>query len=102
MAIYRAFLFAAAWLLCLVFLACDGPGTPLDADSRQRIDSLTAARIRLARDELDSLCTIGRQTALPHLIDSIKQVRLEEIRRLKAGKNPEPTDRSPERPGKPK
>ncbi len=67
--------------LCGVFAGCDGSGTPLDAGTRQRIDSTASAQIRLTRLELDSLCVIQRRTELPRMVDSIKQKRLQEIER---------------------
>jgi hypothetical protein len=63
----------------LLFIACNNPDTPLDADSRQAIDSISSSQISLARMELDSLCRQRRVTELPRLVDSIKQVRLREI-----------------------
>ncbi|MBL7776222.1 MAG: hypothetical protein JNK89_09480 [Saprospiraceae bacterium] len=67
----------AACLLSL--LACEGVNTPLDATTRQRIDSTSAAQIDLARTELTELCSLQRTTLLPVLIDSIRQKRLSEI-----------------------
>lgn len=63
----------------LLFSACGGSGAPLDANTRQRIDSTSAAQINQARKELDSLCLQQRSTLLPQLIDSIKQKRRGEI-----------------------
>lgn len=66
--------------LCLLApSACDGPDTPLDADTRRQIDSLSSAGIRRARQEIDSLCKVWEQTKLPGLVDSFRQVRLREI-----------------------
>jgi len=67
--------------LCGALAACDSVGAPLDAGTRQRIDSTAAAQIRLTRLELDSLCARERSTELPRLVDSIKQKRLQEIER---------------------
>lgn len=65
---------------CFLFLACGGGSTtPLDAGTRQVIDSIAAAEIRQARLEIDSLCQLERTTTLPHLVDSIKQKRIREI-----------------------
>ncbi len=69
----------ALLLVCFFLGSCGGSGAPLDANTRQRIDSTSAAQIRLAREELDSLCSLQRKTVLPQLIDSIKQKRLLEI-----------------------
>jgi hypothetical protein len=66
---------------CGLFAGCGGSDTPLDADTRLRIDSTASAQIRLARMELDSLCLMQRTTVLPRLVDSIKQKRLLEIER---------------------
>lgn len=64
---------AACWY------ACGSPGTPLDANTRQTIDSLSTVEIRLLRVELDSLCQLARNTQVPQMVDSIKAVRLREI-----------------------
>ncbi|MEQ1745029.1 MAG: hypothetical protein ABMA02_06375 [Saprospiraceae bacterium] len=68
---------------CLLYLltSCGSSGTPLDADTRDRIDSTAAAQIRLAQLELDSLCVVRRAAELPRMVDSIKQKRLQEIER---------------------
>ncbi len=68
---YLIVLFAAA--------GCGGANRPLDADTRQRIDSITYAHINFARREMDSMCTVQQNQAIRPLIDSIKQVRLQEI-----------------------
>lgn len=66
--------------VCLLSLAaCNNPNTPLDAATRNAIDSISSAQINLARVELDSLCEQRRRTELPRLVDSIKQKRLREI-----------------------
>lgn len=64
------------YLLCF---ACGNPNTPLDAGTRQAIDSIAAAETRKARVEIDSLCNLDRSTVLPRLVDSIRQKRLREI-----------------------
>ena len=64
--------------LCLP-AACDGPGAPLDADTRQRIDSISNTHIRLSKIELDSLCKLREKTELAGLVDSFKQLRMREI-----------------------
>ncbi len=64
---------------CLLLTACGGPNTPLDAGTRQAIDSIAAAEVRQARMEIDSLCKLDRTTLLPRLVDSIKQKRVREI-----------------------
>ena len=74
------FVFALTVFVCLAFSACGGSGAPIDAGTRQRIDSTSNAQIRLAREELDSICILQRTTVLPQLVDSIKQKRLSEIR----------------------
>ena len=72
--------------ICIFFLtACGSQSTPLDANTRRAIDSTTTAQIVVARKELDSLCEQRRLTEMPHLVDSIKEKRLEEIQKqLKA------------------
>lgn len=63
----------------LLFTACGSPDTPLDADTRQVIDSISTAQINIARNASDSLCKQRRLTELPHLVDSIKRHRIQEI-----------------------
>ncbi len=74
------FCFGCWLVLALIYLpACGGPDAPLDADTRQRIDSSAAAQIRQIRISLDSLCQAQRSAQLPVLMDSIRRVRLREI-----------------------
>lgn len=63
----------------LSWWACGGTETPIDANTRQTIDSLSTAAIRQLRMEMDSQCHLAQTTQIPHLVDSIKQVRLREI-----------------------
>jgi len=66
-------------VLCLFVAACGAPNAPLDADTRQRIDSLVTAQNRAAQLQIDSLCKRALITELPRMIDSIKKVRQQEI-----------------------
>ncbi len=75
----KMFLKALLLPCLLAFGACEGQEKPLDADSRQVIDSVSTEQIRLARQELDSLCQLSKATVLPKLIDSIKMIRKREI-----------------------
>ncbi|MDX1911140.1 MAG: hypothetical protein SFV22_06635 [Saprospiraceae bacterium] len=59
--------------------SCGSPNTPLDADTRLRIDSISNAEIGRANLLHDSLCQLARTTVLPQLVDSIKKVREREI-----------------------
>jgi len=70
-------LLPTATALCL--LACGSPNAPLDAETRTRIDSISNAQIAKAQMEHDSLCKAAQITQLPHLVDSIKKIRLREI-----------------------
>jgi hypothetical protein len=70
--------------LLLVFLAFVGVAAcsseaPMDAKTRDTIDSTATSQISLARKELDSLCSAAEKTKLPQLVDSIKKVRQREI-----------------------
>lgn len=58
---------------------CGNQNTPLDADTRKLIDSLTVVGIRQARSEIDSSCALQRRERMPILIDSLKKRRLQEI-----------------------
>ncbi len=76
----RSFFAAIVVLLSISgWSACGSAETPLDANTRQTIDSLSTAEIRLLRVELDSQCQMAKVTVIPHLVDSIKKVRLREI-----------------------
>lgn len=66
-------------LLLPLLTACGSGATPLDSDTRLRIDSIAGAQTRLVQTEIDSLCKSQRITLMPSLVDSIKQVRLREI-----------------------
>lgn len=77
--IMRLRLFAPA--LLFLFCACGATETPLDAETRKAIDSISNVSIRIERASLDSLCRQNHATVLPHLIDSLRQVRLGEIER---------------------
>lgn len=73
--------FSLSLLFVLLFSACgDGGNKPLDAKTRQAIDSISAEHIRLVRIELDSQCAKQRTTELPRLIDSIRAIREQQIR----------------------
>ncbi|MBL7781496.1 MAG: hypothetical protein JNM22_09800 [Saprospiraceae bacterium] len=74
-----AFLFVVLLGLIAGTSGCGSSETPLDAKTREAIDSLSTAQIRVLRVELDSQCQMARVTQMPHLVDSIKQVRLREI-----------------------
>jgi len=63
----------------LLFTSCGSPNTPLDAETRRVIDSISTYQINLARTELDTLCQRQRMTEMPRLVDSIRQIRLREI-----------------------
>lgn len=68
-------------LLLLLFLLanCGGGQRPLDADTRQRIDSLSYVRTNQLRVQLDSACSAQRPQALVQVVDSIRRVREQEI-----------------------
>ena len=64
----------------LAFFSCENANPPLDAEPRQSIDSTATAEINKKRVELDSICKINEKNQLPLLVDSIKKVRLREIK----------------------
>lgn len=74
-------LFSVLLLMVAVLgLAACGTGTtPLDSDTRLRIDSIANAQIARAQVQHDSLCEAAYRTELPLLVDSIKKIRLREI-----------------------
>ena len=62
-----------------VFQGCGSGNAPMDAETRITIDSIVTAQNAMVRKEIDSLCVVYEKNMLPHLIDSIKKVRLREI-----------------------
>ena len=68
-----------AMVAAICLFACGAQETPLDADTRMRIDSISNAQIAKAQVEHDSLCRAAKITQLPLLVDSIKKIRLREI-----------------------
>ena len=66
-------------IIVLLISACGNANVPLDAEARRMVDSLSAAHIGLERRDIDSICKQQQTTLLPHLIDSIKQMRLQQI-----------------------
>lgn len=66
-------------LIALGFASCGTAETPLDAIARGTVDSIATVEIRQLRIELDSQCKQAQVTVLPHLVDSIRQIRLQEI-----------------------
>lgn len=76
---FRSFWAGFALILAARLASCGSPDTPLDADTKQAIDSITAIRTREVRAEMDTLCNRRRLTDLPRMVDSIKQVRRREI-----------------------
>ena len=65
-------------LLIVWLSACNGK-VPLDAPTRNAIDSTATAHIAKARVEIDSMCAVTEQNKMPFWIDSIKKIRLQEI-----------------------
>jgi hypothetical protein len=70
------FIILAPW----VFIHCENNNTPLDAESRQRIDSTVIVTNKATETEIDSLCKISLTTDLNRLADSMKSVRKKEIK----------------------
>lgn len=69
----------SVFIICGTLAACGSSNKPLDADTRQAIDSIAGARMVLAQVEMDSLCKTAHNTRLPVMIDSIKKHREAEI-----------------------
>ncbi|MCB9308284.1 MAG: hypothetical protein H6565_16940 [Lewinellaceae bacterium] len=67
-------------LICAV-ASCSGTEAPLDAETRQTIDSLSGVGMRNVKAELDSMCVLERKRSLPHLVDSFRILRTKEIER---------------------
>ncbi|MBK8556384.1 MAG: hypothetical protein IPL65_11735 [Lewinellaceae bacterium] len=66
---------------CLLWLfSCENATQkPIDGKTRQVIDSLSGVAQRDAKTVVDSLCQDLNRQEMPRLIDSIKQIRLQEI-----------------------
>jgi hypothetical protein len=72
-----------AFVLSLFLLsACNRLEEPLDAKTRDTIDSISNAQIQRLERELDSLCRADQPRKLPHLVDSLLIVRKKEIEQL--------------------
>ena len=73
-------------LLCVFFsimhFGCEKPPEPLDRKTIRMIDTLAAKEIKLLRKELDSLCEAQFDVYVQTYVDSIMQVRMEEIKAL--------------------
>lgn len=76
---YMTYLRLFTPVILLLFFSCGSTETPLDADTRKAIDSISVERIRVVRSGLDSVCKQERITVLPHLVDSLRQQRISEI-----------------------
>lgn len=61
--------------------SCGSQDTPLDAETRIRIDSIANAEIARSQVMHDSLCRAAESTLLPKLVDSIARLRREQIQR---------------------
>jgi hypothetical protein len=66
-----AFFLAATVLLC----ACSRDREPFTAEMRFQVDSVSSARIRDLRTQIDSQCAADQRQLLPVLADSIYKVR---------------------------
>lgn len=77
MSLYRLSIPVLCWLLLAI--ACGGPNTPLEADTRERIDSLATAAMRDVRVRLDSQCLLDRRQVMPQMVDSLVAVRRAQI-----------------------
>jgi hypothetical protein len=68
------------FLIIILFVSCGESNVPLDAEARRMVDSLASAEIGVERRTIDSLCKEQHTHVLPVLVDSIKKVRVEQIK----------------------
>ena len=61
---------------------CEKRTEPLDRKTMRMIDTLATKEIRVLRVELDSLCDLNFDTYVQYYVDSILEVRREEIKKL--------------------
>ena len=73
-------LFIGAYLLGLC--ACQPDERRIVAENRSLIDSLANQQIKLLRTELDSICDLEFDARVEIAMDSIMEVRIEEIKKM--------------------
>ena len=69
------------FLIIILLASCGENNVPLDAEARRMVDSLASAEIGVERRTIDSLCKEQHTHVLPVLVDSIKKVRVEQIKK---------------------
>ncbi len=74
-------------LLFVILLAfpewgCDKRPIEIDRKTRRAIDTLAEKQYKLVRIEMDSLCDLNFDTYVQEYVDSIRTVRLAEIKRM--------------------
>lgn len=67
--------------MAVLWAACGPTDTPLDAETRLEIDTTVSNQLLYVRKEMDSICRDYEKQHLKELVDSIRQVREEEIAR---------------------
>lgn len=72
---------ALALTIVGVSFSCGVRETPLDAETRIRIDSIVNAQIARLQVMHDSLCSAAQTNLLPKLVDSIAHIRREQVQR---------------------
>jgi hypothetical protein len=72
--------------ICIIGLqllpGCEKRPEPLDRKTMRMIDTLATKEIRVLRVELDSLCDLNFDMYVQYYVDSILDVRREEIKKL--------------------
>lgn len=78
--IYISFLVLVS---CLSTTSCERRPEPLNRQTIRMIDTVAVKEIQKLRIELDSICDANFDDLVKSYMDSIKEVRLDEIRSLK-------------------
>lgn len=68
------------FFLCLVLLACSPESRSLNSAQKRDVAQMTEERAIPLLDSLRRGCTAYQDSLQPYLVDSIMQVRLEDIR----------------------
>ena len=69
-------------LLAIPEWGCQKKPIEIDRKTRRVIDTLAEKQIKILRIEMDSLCTLNFDKYVQEYVDSIRVVRIEEIKRM--------------------
>lgn len=80
----RVLFITGLYFFCALLLSSclEEPKVQLLQVDREYVDSIFSHSVDSLKDDLDSLCLVQREELFDHLVDSIKQRRLEEIQSI--------------------